>query len=291
MLKGLFLLLSSAFLFALSTVFAKLVTGSSNISGIEVTFFRFLLGFIIFTPLIIIKKISLKPKMPKYILLRVFFNTIAVICFFMGIQYSTVSKANMLNMTYPVFVFLISPLITGEKPVAWKYIYLLITMLGLYFIIMPGTGAFAFQNINKGDALALMSGVLAGFAISYLRQSRKYDESYVILFYLMALGFLINLFIVIPYFIMPTGMILIFILLSAASAVLGQVCITVGYKYIDASAGSLVSSSRILFAVLLGITIFNDPLSSNIIIGGILILISLAGVSGVFTKKTPKEYN
>jgi drug/metabolite transporter (DMT)-like permease len=62
----------------------------------------------------------------------------------------------------------------------------------------------------------------------------------------------------------------------------GQLLITVGYKYIDAAPGSLVSSSRIVFAIILGVTFFSDPMTLRIIIGSLMIIISLAGVNGFF---------
>jgi len=282
---GILLVLFSAVSFAVSTVFAKLVTTGSDVPAPVITLFRFGVGFVAVSIYILIKRKPLKPVKARYVLLRVIFNTGAVIFFFLGIQYSTVSKANMLNMTYPFFVFLIAPFINSEKHPASYYLYLLLTMAGIYFIFSPG--AEVTHSANIGDVYALISGVFAGFAIAYLREARKYDASYLIIFYLMFLGGILNLFISLPVFVMPEGMILVYTILSAACAVTGQFFITVGYRYINAAAGSLVSATRILFAILLGVSIFSDPLTLNIVAGGALIIISICGVSGFLKiKKT-----
>ena len=285
MIKGYILLLLSAITFSLSTVFAKIVTTTSNIEAVELTFFRFITGFITVSVYVAITRKSLVPKNKKYISLRAFFNTIAVIFFFLGIQYTTITKANLLNMTYPIFVFLLAPFINREKSSSIHFLYLFLTMVGLYLVIVPDVSIFKIDQINIGDIYSLISGIVAGFAIATLREARKYDASYMILFYLMALGSIINCIIVIPFFIIPTGTVLILVILTTITSLLGQVFITVGYKYINASAGSLVSSSRILFAIILGITIFSDHISIKMGIGGILILISLIGVSGIIEKK------
>ncbi|MFW5860927.1 MAG: DMT family transporter [Spirochaetota bacterium] len=275
-LKGALLLLLSAMAFALSTVFAKVVTTNSTVPGIEITFVRFSVG-LIFTGLYLLsRKIPIWPNNPRLVILRAVTNTAAVLFFFTGIQFTTVTNANMLNMTYPVFVFLIAPYFNREANRKKNYIFLFLTIIGVYLIVVPD-----FKSINPGDISALMSGVCAGMAISALREARKYDNSFVILFYLMFIGIFINAGILIPLFVMPDLYIFIFMLLSAVTAVAGQVLLTVGYRFIDAAPGSLISASRILFAGILGFSIFGDPLTLRILSGGILILIALTGVSGI----------
>ncbi len=281
MYKGILLLFSAEVCFALSTVFGKLVTENSAIVGIEVSFFRYLLGFIVFSIYMLVKGTSFRPNNTKQVVLRGVFNTLAVIFFFAGLQYTTVTNANMLNMTYPVFVFLLAPFINHEKSALSNVLYLIITLAGVYLIVAPD-----FNHINPGDFLSLVSGVLAGFGIPFLREARKYDSSEVILFYLMMLGCLINLVLVIPFFVMPAGLMMVYVMLSALVAVLGQGFLTVGYRYIEAASGSLVSASRILIAGIMGVSFFSDPVTLKIMLGGTLILISLAGVSGFIKKFT-----
>jgi len=279
--KGIILLLLAELCFTLSTVFGKLVTGGSSIPGIEVSLFRYLLGFAVFSIYMLARGISFRPNNVKQVMLRGIFNTFAVLFFFAGLEYTTVTNTNMLNMTYPVFVFILAPFINREKSSLSNILYLVITLAGVYLIVAPD-----FKHVNPGDILALISGVLAGFGIPFLREARKYDSSEVILFHLMMLGSLINLVFVIPVFVMPGGMMFAYLLLSALVAVMGQGFLTVGYRYIEAASGSLVSASRILFAGIMGVSFFSDPLTPKIVLGGIFILISLAGVSGFIKKFT-----
>jgi len=284
-MKGALLLLLSAMAFALSTVFAKVVTSGSPVPGIEITFVRFSVG-LVFTGLYLwYRKIPIRPHNTGLVVLRAVTNTAAVLFFFTGIQFTTVTNANMLNMTYPVFVFLIAPYFNRETNKKKNYFFLFLTIVGVYLIVVPD-----FNSVNPGDVSALLSGICAGMAISSLREARKYDNSFVILFYLMLIGIFINAGIMIPFFVMPGAYIFTFMLLSAITAVAGQVLITVGYRFIDAAPGSLISASRILFAGILGFSIFGDPLTFRIISGGILILMALTGVSGIvrfIRKPTP----
>ncbi len=274
---GFFLVSMSAICFATATVFAKIVNQASNIPGIEITFFRFFLGLIITLFIVLKRKQSIIPNKKKFVLLRAFANAVAVTLFFTGVEYTTVTNANMLNMTYPVFVYLFTPFINKEKNPGIYYLYLFISMTGIFLIINPD-----FSYINKGDVFSLLSGITAACAISFLREARKTENSFVILFNLMAIGTVANFFLMLPFFVMPKGILIFHIFMSALLGVAGQIFITVGFRYVDASSGALISTSRMLFAAVMGVILFSDPLDFRIAMGGILIFISLVGVSGFF---------
>ncbi len=271
MYKGIILLLLAEVFFALSTVFAKFITNDSQIPGVEITFFRFFAGFISVSVYCFMAKKNIIPQNKTFIFLRALGNMVAVILFFIGLQYTTVTKSNMLCMTYPLFVFMVSPFINKEKIIPGVYyLFLLIAMVGMYLVIFPN-----FKQVNNGDLLSLFSGVIAGFSVSFLREAKKYDQTYTILFYTFGLGLLVNSFIVIPFFIIPKGIIIFYLVCASFSAVIGQFCITHGYKYIDAHAGSMVSNSRIFLAGLFGVIIFSETITLHLIAGAIFILIAL----------------
>jgi drug/metabolite transporter (DMT)-like permease len=196
MKTGVLLLLTAEFLFALSTVFVKFVTNGTAISGVEIAFFRFFTGFIITFSYIKASGKYFPMVKPFNIYMRGLFNTTSVIFFFLGVQYTTISNTNLLNMTYPAFVFLISPFITKEKIPRDLLIFLFTVLAGIYLVVIPDSSTFG--AVNKGDIYALLSGITAGFGISFLRESRKTDYTQTILLYMFAIGstisglFLIN---------------------------------------------------------------------------------------------------
>lgn len=275
MYKGIALLLMAEFCFAAATVFAKLVTNTSDISGVEIASFRFLIGFIASAYTVYKLKIPLKPNSKKLVLWRAVLNTTAVIFFFLSVQHTSITNANMLNMTYPIFIFIFSPLfIKSDKTKSLNYIFLILSCIGIYLVIHPD-----FQHINKGDVFGLLSGIIGGFSVITLRLAREKDSTILILFYLMGIGLIMNSIIVLPTFVVPEGINILYVICSASIGFLGQVFMTSGYKHISAREGSLVSGSRILFAVLLGVSVFSEDLSIPIIVGGLLILVSITGVS------------
>lgn len=272
--KGILLLALSELCFASATVFVKLASSGTNIPAIEVTFFRFFLGFFIAGFVMLRTKASFKPVKTKLVIWRAVLNTLAVILFFLSIKYTSLTNANMLNMTSPVFIFLFTPFITKEKIKPSQIFYLFITMLGIYFIINPN-----FLEINIGDWFGLLSGIVSALAVMTLRMARNYDSTTLILFYLMAIGTFINCILLIPVFVSPSHKELIFIIASAILGFGGQVFITSGYKYVEAAKGSLISSTRIIYAIVFGVLVFSEKITLMWIVGSILIIASLIGAN------------
>jgi drug/metabolite transporter (DMT)-like permease len=283
MTKGIGFLLFAALSFSFSTVFGKFITLQSEISAFEITFFRFLLGLFIMLVYVAIQKKSLRPHKRHYVLLRAVSNFGVVIFLFLGVQSTTITKANMLNMTYPMFVFVIAPFINREKAKFFNYLFLLITMVGVYLITFPD-----FSRVNFGDLYALVSGIFGGFAVSILRESRKYDETYLIMFYLNAIGSVMSLIIIAPSFILPGPKMMVYLILSGLTGLSGQLFSTLGFRYLDAPTGALITASRIMFAGSLGVSIFADPLTLKILLGGGCIVLSLVGVSGVIDVRSSR---
>ncbi|MDO5041403.1 MAG: DMT family transporter [Peptoniphilus sp.] len=281
--KGIFLIFLSAVSFAASSSFGKLVTQNSELTGAMSAFARFTVGATIMFIYMKAKNMSLKPNKFKHIFLRSVFNGLSILFFSIGFQYTTITNANMLQMTYPIFVLILAPLIYKEKIKKSSYFYLAIIMFGCYLIAYP-----RFDNINIGDACAFLSSIAGAISVLSLKEARKTDGTCTIIFYVMILAMFVNLPFAIPDFSKVGGASLfvkINILLAGISGFLGQIFITEGYKYVDNATGALVSASRIFIAAIMGVIIFADPLNLRIVVGGILIFGALAGTSGYFHKK------
>lgn len=279
MYRGIIFLLLAELCFTGSTIFSKLLTNSSGISAIEVTFARFFLGLIVVSAIIYKSNMSLVPNKLSLLIWRGVLNTIAVILFFLASQYTSITNTHMLNMTYPFFIFLFAPLFFRQEPVAViLYLFLVTGMMGIWLVINPNFG-----EINRGDIFGLLSAIVAAFAVITLTMARKNDSTMIILFYLMSIGTVLNGLVMIPVFIMPEGRQWFLITASGLVGVLGQIFITYGYRYISARAGSLISTSRILYAVILGTLFFSEEITLRIAAGGLLIMLSIIAVS-IFNK-------
>lgn len=277
---GILIILLSSLFFTLSSYFGKIVTNITSMSGVITSFGRFFIGTVFMIIYIIIAKKSIKAPDIKPIIYRAVFNSIAIILYSSAFNYTTITNVNMLHMTFPIFVVLLAPYFTKEKIKKNTYFYLIIIMIGVYIVANP-----SFSRFNLGDLLALISAIFASLSILSLKLSREENPTYIIIFYVMLIGLIINI---------PTSYKdlasfdmngLVPVLVSSTLGVLGQMFITWGYKYVDSATGSLISASRIIMAALIGYMFLAEPLNVRIISGIILITMALIGVSGFFKKE------
>jgi drug/metabolite transporter (DMT)-like permease len=287
MIKGFILLLIAAFSFAFSTTLIKVATAPPHNAPVSMAIaFQFFISFAAVAGYALISGRCLKPKNPGLVFWRSFFYLLSVILIFTGVKYTTVTNANILNLTYPVFVFLLAPFINHEKTQAGDYFFLATTLAGVTFIV-TGDRGMQLGKINYGDILSLLSALASGTAISLLREARKHDQSPAILFYQMAFGSLVAVVLMLFYFRMLSAAAWGYLAAIGLVNLLGQISLTTGYRYIRAAAGSVVLGSGIFFGAFFGITFFGDRLSAAVIIGALLIFFSLVGVSGVWRRPRP----
>jgi len=271
-LKGLFGCLAvtgAAFFFYLATVVIRWSKPYVTLDPAYFVFARFIFGFVFLCVVLGIRKQTLKPKRYDLLIGRTISNCIAVYCFYKSVDVTSAAEGNILNMTYPVFVSIFAwfflkdqkdPIALAATPVAFA---------GIWLIIAPET-----MTLDLNHFWGLTSGAAASFSIIYLNVSRKYHDSETILFYLFGLGAVI-IYILFHGSIHFPDMKEIFFLASCSFfGIFGQYLLTMGFRYVTAVEGGIISSTRILLAAVLGPVIASEPpLTASGWIGALLIFL------------------
>ncbi len=271
----------SALFFTVSSISAKFAA-KAGVGPMMITFCRFGLGLIFISIYILGTRTSLKPKQPLFMILRGIFNMLAIVLFYWAVKYTTVTNANLLNMTYPVFVALLSPIFVGEHLKGRDWLVLILAGIGIYLVINPD-----FQRINIGDLLGLSCGIAASFAIIMLRLARKENQTTTVLFIMLLTGTLIIWPAIFrENFSVYTKNVIGILFLCGISGVLGQFAITLAFKHMTAFAGSISGTSRIIFAGIGGFIMLGERPGWNVIIGAIIIITAIALLTS--KKREPK---
>ena len=105
----------------------------------------------------------------------------------------------------------------------------------------------------------LASGICAAWAIIFLNLSRRYHDTQTVLFYLFGLGAILTYAAFPSAICWPNRSEAYYLALCSGFAIIGQYCITFGYRFVTAVEGGIISSSRILLAAILGPYIAADP--------------------------------
>ncbi len=258
-LWGILLNLGSAMFFYLATVFVHLGLPGAGVSPEFFAALRYLLGFVLFGALFAVRGRSGPAGPVRFVLLRAIFNVGAVVCFYRSVALGETGRANVLNMTYPMFVAVLAPVLLRERVSRVTYALAGLCALGILLHVVESLSGLA-----PGGAMwwGLLSGILAAFAIVALRGAARIASAELILTYMFGLGFVALVpFTARDWFVAPAAVWPV-ALLSALCGIVGQYLLTVAYARMDATTGSIVSSARIPLAVVAGFLFLSEPFSA-----------------------------
>jgi drug/metabolite transporter (DMT)-like permease len=245
---------ASAFCFYFSTVVVRWSREVAAIDSAYFAFFRFLLGFGVVCTIMAVRRQRPSPRSYHLLIGRTLANCVAVYCFYQAVRYTSVVEANILNMTYPVFVAMLSWMLLRHQrdPVAVAMV--VVAVGGVWLILNPGHIGLSIHSL-----WGLGSGTSAAFAIFYLNLSRQYHDANTVLFYMFGLGTVIMFVCFHRSFFWPNSRELYFLVLCGGAGIAGQFLITLGFRYVTAVEGGVISSTRILLAALLGPWLAAEP--------------------------------
>lgn len=247
--------LLSAFCFYLST--ATIRWGQLHGIHPDPSFYvlvRFLLGFVVIAGLLIAQRRPPRPVNYHLLAGRAVANSVAVYCFYQAVQTTSVAHANILNMTYPVFVALITWGFLPEQREGRTLLALLAAFAGIVLILYPGE-----LSMDVHHLWGLGSGISAALAIVYLNLSRRLHDSETVLFYMFGLGSVLIYAGFHEHMVIRREGDILYLVVCGAFGIAGQYFITLGFRFITAVEGSILSSTRILMAAFLGPLIGLDP--------------------------------
>ena len=249
-------MLFASFLFAIMGVFAKLA--STFMSSLEVVFFRNIFGVIIISYTIFKNPMTNKGGKPLLLFFRGFMGFSALLAFFYNIAHIPLGEAMTYSKTSPIFTAIFAWLFLNEKLSLKGWGAIFIGFVGILFITQPfGVG------FSKYDILGIASGIGAALAYTSVRELKQYYDTRAIVLSFMLVGtifpalllvlsnfvYLPNLDFLMGEFVMPSGVVWVFVICMGIFASLAQVYMTKAYGETKAGIVGAVSYSNIVFSI------------------------------------------
>jgi len=138
---------ASAAFFYISTVFIRWAESEVLIDASFFVFFRFMMGFFVICMILVLQKRSTKPRRYDLLIGRMVFNCIAVYCFYRAVTATSVAEANILNMTYPIFLAVSTWFILKEQRDFVGIVMVFVAFAGIWLILSPGSISPNLQNL------------------------------------------------------------------------------------------------------------------------------------------------
>jgi len=164
--RGRWLILSAAFLWSLAGVFIKFL----DLHSLTIVFYRSLFASLVFVPFL--RRNQFQFNLP--ILVSVLSYTAAISAFVAANKLTTAANAIVLQYTAPVFVFLFTRWVWGEKISRLNSFALTVAMIGVAIISLDSAGA----PEMAGVLLALLSGVLFAAYMINLQRTKAVHSVY-----------------------------------------------------------------------------------------------------------------
>ncbi len=279
-LKGILLIIASAFFFALMNLMVRL---SGDLPSIQKSFFRNFVA--LFFALFILIKSGTGLKGIKGnlfpLFMRVSFGTLGILCNFYAIDHMILSDASMLNKLSPFFAVVFSAMFLREKIKPWQLMVVLGAFIGSLFIIKP--------SLDFSETFPYFVGFLGGMGAGAAYTAVRYlggrgVQGSVIVFMFSLFSCIVCLPPAIMGFQPMTALQILTLLGAGLAATGGQFCITYAYTYAPARDISVYDYSQIIFSTILGFFVLGQKADVLSILGYVIIC-SMGIFNFVYSKK------
>ncbi|WP_319507663.1 DMT family transporter [uncultured Methanolobus sp.] len=230
-------------------------------------------------------------KKKRYLLLLGFINTTTLFTYFVCIKYTSFSVAILMLYTAPMYVTLLSPLILKEKITRRGIVALVLSFIGLMFIV-DMSGISTGLTMGNEYIIGIVAGILSGFSfgseIVTIRYIKDDYSSVAQLFWYTLIGVILLLpfagGVPKPVFADNLNLLILFGVVNTAMAALLYVS---GISQIEAQKGSILALIEPVSGIFFDFTILHTPLLANTIIGCIFILL---GAYIAVMEKSPRVF-
>lgn len=282
-------MLAAAFLFSLMAVCAKL--GAEHFSTFELVLYRALFGVVTLGAWVALNRRTLRtPHFPSH-MLRSFFGTLALMIWFWTLGALPLGTAMTLNYTSPLYMALFVSIVAwraGGRPDPRLLATVAAGFGGVVLALRP--------ELHSGEELAALLGLSAGFfaALAYWQVkglSKIGEPEWRIVFYFSLFGCVTALAaqLLTAGGLTPVRLEDLPALLGVGlTATTAQLCLTRAWAAGNMLLTSALQFSAIVFAAVLGLLFFGEPVAPSTALG--IAVIILAGVTAtVLTKRRPQK--
>ena len=272
-LVGIFWMLVTGACFVAVTAIVK--HGAQELPAAQAGFLRYVIGLLFLIPLArAILRARLTSRQIWLFSVRGVAQALGVILWFFAMTRITIAEVTAMNYLSPVYITIGAALLLGER-LAWRRILAIaVAFAGMLIILRPG-----FREVSFGHLAMLGTAVM--FAGSYLIAKKLTDEvSPAVIIGMLSLTVTIALA---PFAFAvwqaPTWQEVGWMAAVAFFATVGHYTMTLAFAVAPVSVTQPVTYLQLVWAALLGLVVFGEPVDFWVIFGGTLILASVVFIT------------
>ncbi|HRK62855.1 MAG TPA: DMT family transporter [Terricaulis sp.] len=265
--RGALWMLASAVTFTLMTSLVKFL--GENYSAALQTFYRNAAGLLVLLPLIWRDpKGALRTSRPGIVLYRALAGTLGVVLAFWAYQEMPLAEANALSFTRTLWIVPLAIFVLHERIGVWRLGATLVGFLGVLIMLQPSIA----NAVGWPAAAALASALLFATTVTGVKVLTRDHSITVLMVWSAILGFLLSIPLAVMEWRWPAPLDLALLALMGVLGVITQACYIKGMALGDAAAMAPIDYTRLVFAILFGLILFQE-VPNLITMAGALIVI------------------
>ena len=270
--RGILFRLSAVMFFV--AMFAMIKATSDIVPAGQAVFYRSAFALPVIIGWMVIRSeigIGLKVKSRSGHFWRSIFGTVALSLNFAALGYLPLPEVTAIGYAAPLLTVIFAAFILGERLRIFQISAVLPGLLGVLVIVEPRLTVFYDVSADKraavGSCLVLSAAVFGAFAQIQIRRLVQNKHPAAIAFDSAVTSTCLSL-LTLPFGWMTLNSSQVFLLIaSGVMGGLGQICLTLSYRYAPASVVAPFEYASIIFAILIGYFIFSEVVSSQMLIG------------------------
>ena len=199
-------------------------------------------------------------------------GTIAMFCNFAAYTLLPLANATAISFASPLFVVVLAAMMLSEKVHIYRWSAVTIGFLGV--IVIAGPEAGLSRSALYGALFALGGAGLTAGAMVLIRRMSAYEHSITIAFYFMLTSATVSLLTLWFGWQVPTAPETAALLLAGLSGGLGQIFLSLSYRYSEVSVLAPFDYAAMIWAVILGYLIFGEVPAPQVWAGGAIVIAS-----------------
>ena len=267
----------SAFIYkSLSVLFFVLMSVCIKATGDHIPLFQvvFFRNFFALLPLIFFiyfLKLNFRSiNNYKLHIARAFIGVTAMSLFFVSIRYVPLVEMQTISYSSVFFISILSIFFLGEKIGYRRIIAICIGFIGVLIILKPSAELFSNYSV-----LPLIASLFLSMAVIVLKKILLTNNNILSVWVFTILCTILSLFFYNENWVWPNNLDLSFMIASGILGFIAQICLTKSFQLADASILAPIDFSSVIWSFSLGYIFFDELISSDVLIGGLIIITSV----------------
>ncbi|WP_068115409.1 DMT family transporter [Tropicimonas marinistellae] len=246
-----------------------------RVPAAEAAFLRYLLGLVFIVPMIpALRRAHVSRRAWGMFAIRGAFQTIGVLCWFYAMTRITLAEVTAMNYLNPIYITLGAAVFLGEPLAARRLVAIGVAFAGALVILRPGMRA-----LDSGHIAMVFTAL--GFAASYLIAKRMAGElgPQVVVAMLSGMVTIALAPFAAAVWVTPSWADLGWLFVVAAFATGGHYAMTLAFQAAPMAVSQPVAFLQLVWASLLGVVFFAEPVDGWVVIGGGMIMAAVSFIA------------